>query len=404
MALKKYYNITPEGTRDLLFEECGTQKKVEGALSRLFAGRGFTEVVTPTVEFLDVFQQKSSYIAPEKLYKTTDGKGRLIVLRPDSTIPIARLVSTRLKGFPLPIRLYYSQPVFSVNQSLSGRSDEVVQMGIEIIGSASKRADLEVISTAVEALFACDTSDFRLEIGHIGIFNTLIARFGIPEDAAEEIRRLIEIKNYPALNDLLDNMDCGEGAGMLKMLPRLFGGEEVFSQAEGIFKDETITGILRYLRGIYTALAELGLREKITVDLGIVNRNDYYTGIVFRGYVEGFGETALSGGRYDSLYADFGQDLPATGFGVNVDAIAKALRGREASGMMPDVLVHGEPGFEMKALLLCKELGAQGLTVENSVFDTLEQARAYGQTRGIPRLIRVSDTREEIAMKGAGRK
>ncbi len=399
MAVKKYSSITPERTRDLLFEECGVQKQVENTLSGLFSSRGFSEVVTPSIEFLDVFQLKSSYIAPEKMYKMTDAKGRLVVLRPDSTIPIARLVSTRLKEYPLPIRLFYNQPVFSVNQSLSGRSDEVVQMGIEIIGSSSKRADLEVIVTAVEALSACDTSDFRLEIGHIGIFNTLIDRFSIGEEQAEEIRRLIEIKNYPALGDLLDNIDCGEGAQMLKKLPRLFGGEEIFDEAREAFGDAKINGILNYLRSIYEGLSELGLQDKITVDLGIVNRNDYYTGIVFRGYIEGFGETALSGGRYDNLYADFGQNLPATGFGINVDAVARAyLKQQGASQTVPKALIHGKPGYEMKALLTCREMSGNGDVVENSVFDSLEKARDYARQKGIPTLVIVGESLEQEAL------
>lgn len=100
---------------------------------------------------------------------------------------------------------------------------------------------------------------------------------------------------------------------MLKQLPRLFGGEEVFDKAANLFDDAKTEYILSYLRSIYHDLAALGMKEKISVDLGIVNRNDYYTGVVFRGYIEGFGETVLSGGRYDTLLSEFGADLPATG-------------------------------------------------------------------------------------------
>ncbi|MDF2567199.1 MAG: hisZ [Oscillospiraceae bacterium] len=391
--MRKHYNITPEGTRDLLFEECGAQKKVENILSDVFKNRGFTEVITPSIEFLDVFNLKSHNFPNEQMYKLVDTKGRIIVMRPDSTMPIARLVATRLKGHPLPIRLFYNQPVFTLNQSLNGRSDEVVQSGIEIIGSSSKRADLEVIATAVEALNSCNTTDFRLEIGHIGIFNTLVEALGVDYDVVEEIRWLIEVKNYPALNDLLDSIEDSDCTGMLKQLPRLFGGEEVFETASKMFNNSKITEILEYLKTIYHALSELGLHEKITVDLGIVNRADYYTGMVFRGYIEGFGENVLSGGRYDHLISEFGCDLAATGFGINVDAIARALLKQKVDfgNKIPDVLVHAENGYEMKALLYCKDLIKQGKTAENSVFEDLSQAEAYAKQKGIKQIDIISE-------------
>ena len=269
--------ITPEGTRDLLFEECEARRTVEGILSRVFSGRGFTEVVTPGLEFLNVYDLKTGMMPVEMMYKLVDSKGRLVVLRPDSTIPIARLVATRLKGYQLPIRLFYNQSVFMANPRLKGRSDEVVQTGIEIIGSDSRRADLEVITTAVEALNACKTTDFRLEIGHIGLFHSLISGLKIESEEREEIRRLIESKNYPALNDYLNGLEGdAKTIEILKQLPSLFGGEEVFEKAANLFDDAKTEYILSYLKSIYNDLSALGLKEKISIDLGIVNQTAFY--------------------------------------------------------------------------------------------------------------------------------
>ena len=399
--MRKYATITPEGTRDLLFEECTIRREVENRLSRVFESRSFSEVVTPSLEFLDVFSLKSHNFPEEQMFKLTDSKGRLVVMRPDSTMPIARLVSTRLKNHTLPIRLYYNQPVFTITPSLSGHSNEVVQMGVEIIGSNTARADLEMIETAVEVLNSSGIGDFRLEIGHIGIFKALVSRLGVDEEIEEQIRGMIEQKNYPALNDLLDGLPAdAEEAEKLRMLPRMFGGSEVFDIAENAFGDEQIDRILGYLRRIYTSLGELGLGEKISLDLGIVNRTDYYTGVVLRGYIEGFGETVLSGGRYDSLMGEFGADLPSTGFGVNVDAIARAIqKQREIQPQKaPDILVFAVDGFEMKGLLHGRELIQEGLTVEYCVEQTTEQAMEYAKAIGIAAIDIVSHTVERVAV------
>ena len=110
--MKNYSKITPEGTKDLLFEECLANRTVSSILGKVFSHRGFHEVLTPCIEFYEVFTEELSGIPMENMYKMSDAKGRLMVMRPDSTLPIARMVSTRLKNMPQPIRLYYNQRVY----------------------------------------------------------------------------------------------------------------------------------------------------------------------------------------------------------------------------------------------------------------------------------------------------
>lgn len=89
--MKRYNKITPEGTKDVLFRECVVRRRVEDELASFFAARSYREVMTPGIEFYDVFEGLETGILPENMYKTTDQHGRLVVLRPDSTVPIARL-------------------------------------------------------------------------------------------------------------------------------------------------------------------------------------------------------------------------------------------------------------------------------------------------------------------------
>ena len=103
--MRQNIRITPEGTRDLLFDECLARWEAESLLADLFVCHGFSEVMTPGLEFFDVFQAGHPAIPAESMYKLTDSKGRLLVMRPDSTLPIARLTATRLRQAALPIRL-----------------------------------------------------------------------------------------------------------------------------------------------------------------------------------------------------------------------------------------------------------------------------------------------------------
>ncbi|MBQ8967872.1 ATP phosphoribosyltransferase regulatory subunit [Ruminococcus sp.] len=392
--MKRYDLITPEGTRDLLFEDCLARRKVEGTLAALFEGFGYSEVVTPGIEFYDAFSGSTRNFRQESLYKLTDSKGRLIVLRPDSTIPIARLAATRLKEAGTPLRLYYNQSVFSNNALLKGRSDEVVQAGIELIGGDNvKRADLEVLCTAVEALASFDKENFRLELGHIGYFKELVAQLNLDEDVIEEIRMLISTKNFPALNDLLDEIGDNDITRALKQLPSLFGGIEVLDKASDIYANDKITGILFNLRKVFNRLSSLGYEGKISVDLGIVSHTDYYTGIVFKGYLSEVGHSVLKGGRYDNLIGSFGKELPAVGFGVNVDLVARHLEriGANPASKPVDAVIFGEKGYVVEAMAHAQKLVREGRKVEHSLFNSYEETVEYAKSKGVKKVITVGE-------------
>ncbi len=386
--MKKYDLITPEGTKDLLFDECVIRQSVEEKFHRIFKSRGYSELLTPDIEFYDVFNHRSEYFPQERLLKLTDNKGRLLVLRADNTIPIARIVATRLKDSKLPLRLYYNQNVFVNEPSLKGRSTQTLQTGIELIGSASKMAELEVISTAIEVLRAGESENFTLEIGDSRLFKELVNKLDTTDENKEMIRNYIEAKNYPDLNDIIDSIGKNEVTHALKRLPRLFGGEEVFEKAAKLFSDSTSDAVLSELRTLYDRVSQIIGEGTLTVDLGMVNRTDYYTGVIIKGYLEGYGEEVLSGGRYDKLINDFGYDVPAIGFAVNVDAVTKVemKHGKEIN-RSTDAVVFAAEGFEIKALQIANSLRGESQTVEISLFDTLEETREYCRENGISKII-----------------
>ena len=308
-----------------------------------------------------------------------------MVLCPDCTVPVARLTATRLKGMPKPIRIYYNRNIYRGFPQRKSKSVEINQVGIELIGGSTVRSDLEVIELAARSLEKISQGGYRLELCHIGYFKAIMDSLDADEDTKEEIRFLIEQKNYASLTDILGKAKENKAARALRKLPGLFGGEEVFEKAYELFDENGARECLDYLKNIYEYLQELGLGDKVMIDLGLVNLAEYYTGIIFRGYCNGIGEQILSGGRYDNLLGQFGEDYGSIGFGINVDLASQTVS--PAPESVPEILVFAQNLAHVPASVhYRKQLEEQGILSENSVFDTLEETLEYAREKGIPQV------------------
>lgn len=362
--MKRYLKLTPQGSRDLLFEECDDRRRVETILSDLFKENKYRKVMTPTIEFFDVFNRDNLGIEAEEMYKLSDNQGRTTVLRPDNTAPIARLVATRLSDEDFPVRLYYNQNVYVRNKQLAGRTDEIEQSGIEFIGDGSMDADIEVISMAYEALKRNDVHSFKLELCHAGFFNAILDKMNLSPSQKADICSYIEGKNYSALGDLLDRIGSSTESEVIKKLPRLFGDVNVIHEAKALYDDADANKALDYLKDVYEKLCALGFKDNILIDLSLVNRSSYYTGVIFRGYAQGSGVTILSGGRYDNLIGEFGLDAPAIGFGVNVNALCDVMR-EEINISRPLRIALTKGRLEKNSVALFKTMGLDTSELEN---------------------------------------
>jgi ATP phosphoribosyltransferase regulatory subunit len=136
---------------------------------------------------------------------------------------------------------------------------------------------------------------------------------------------------------------------------------------------------------------------RILVDLGLVNKTDYYTGLVMKGYMEGCGEEILSGGRYDRLLSEFGYDIPAVGMAVNVDAVAAAsARKNKPCLPAPDVLIAASEGCEAEAVREAEKLRKQGLIVEHALFFDPELIHDYALEKNIGKIVIISEDGTEV--------
>ncbi len=373
--MNRYAISTPEGTRDRLFSACSVLRKTERIITSVLKKRGFGEVITPSIEYYDVFLQADSSLEQEKMLKCTDRGGRILVLRPDSTTPIARIASTKIDAEELPLRLYYSQNVFRSDISGAGRRTEIMQVGAELLGADGCMADLDILSTAFEAMDACNLDIYRIELGHAGIYKALISSLGVSAAVAEQIRLCIESKNFAALGDILEAYREQEAYEALKAMPQLFGGGEVLEEALSLTRDPSVTAAIQYLKTIYQALCEAGFGEHIMIDLGLAYEMEYYTGIMFRGYMSGAGSTVISGGRYNALCEKFGRNIPAIGFAIDLDGVS--------CGMEPDPkknvneLIFAAPPSLRKAISYMQEHGGV-LAPVDSAAEAMDMAKKQG--------------------------
>lgn len=382
----------PEGTKDTLFEECTRKVEIENILRKTYTCSGFLEVKSPTLEFYDVFSGESSTLAQEKMYKLFDNHGRILVLRPDMTTPIARIAATKLKEVTHPLRLCYTSNVYRVNESLNGKNSEITQSGIEIIGVKNLKADAEAIITGITALINCGVEDFKVELGHAEFFKAIIEDVNIDDEEKEKLRVYIENKNFTALSEFLDknrNSMNKDTLKILKELPKLFGNMDILDVVCTFTDNEKALEAINDIKAVYEIIKDAGLGDYVSVDLGMVHYLNYYTGIIFRGYAEGVGGNILSGGRYDNLIKQFGQQQEATGFAVNVDSIISALEncGQINESKVKKILIYYKNTDFKKAYDKALKLREDGSIAELSLFDSQKEAEEYAKEKGMEFII-----------------
>ena len=309
--------------RDFTVDECKRRNKIIETITERFSKWGYSEVSTPIVEYYKTFNHKTQDLKEEEMYKFFDSRGRILVLRPDMTVPVARLVNTKLKDMKLPLKLFYNAEVFRVHESFEGKRNEYLDCGIELIGASGEKTDLEVLVTALEVLKALDTKkEFKLEMGNVNILKSALKDMNLSIDNQNKVIELINKKSLTSLREYLDDIEIRkEYKEFLNKFPWLFGGYEMIKKAKGLAFNEDMKKNIEYLENLYLNLQKLGYEKYLSVDISMVPRVNYYSGIIFKGYVKEIGSTVIRGGRYDNLLESFGKSIPAIGFSVDVNLL-----------------------------------------------------------------------------------
>ena len=321
---------TPEGVRDIYGSEFVQKFELQQRLYRLLAGEGYQGIETPTFEYFDVFSREVGTVPSRELYKFFDKEGNTLVLRPDLTPSIARTVSKYFHE-ETPIRLCYMGNTFINYDNYQGRLKETTQLGAELMGDKSAKADAELIALVVESLKKAGLTEFQVSVGQVGFFKSLLKEAGIDPQTEEALRRFISDKNLFGVEELLAGDAVSPKLRQIFLeMTTLSGTEDVLQRARDLTSNPEALHALRRLEDIFENLKERGCAPYVTFDLGMLSKYNYYTGIIFRAYSYGYGEPLVKGGRYDTLLSHFGRTLPAVGFAIDINQLMRALtRGRE---------------------------------------------------------------------------
>jgi ATP phosphoribosyltransferase regulatory subunit len=313
----------PSGTRDVLPDEMRELRALTERMHAVFERAGYGEVYTPALEYESTFaRQTLEQAAPA--YRMFDEQGAVLVLRPDMTIPIARLVATRYAHADPPFRFCYASYAYRGVRPQRGQSREFLQAGAELIGSPGAAGTAEMLGVLCAALDAAGLRNYRVGLGDAALYPSLLQAFGVAPERREVILTELAAGDFVGVEEeiaALGLTDADQAA--LLRLARTRGGPDVLDGLEGGLH-EALGGMREVQRLLDPAVA-----ARVIFDLGLVRNLGYYTGAVFQVYDPAYGMPIGSGGRYDELLGTFGRPLPAVGFALNVERLHIALTSEE---------------------------------------------------------------------------
>jgi len=322
----------PPGVKDFLFDEVVQHRAVERRLAELLAGLGYGEIITPTIEYGEVFllagrTRRGRNSLDEKVYRFLDRDGNLLALRADFTAQIARIAASRFVGMLAPIRLYYTGKVFRAEPHHAGRSREKWQMGFEIIGANDIETDAEAVTNILDSLAALKIDNARVAIGNVEYFNGIVAHAGIEGEALQTLKYLIERKDLAGLAQAMEDFSLPSPVReALTQIPHLQGNREILPEARRLAPNEISQQAVDRLEALQAMIQKHAQTGQVFFDLNEFESSGYYTGLTLRAFVAGVEEVVGSGGRYDELISRFGVDVPAVGFAFDLDLLVYAIR------------------------------------------------------------------------------
>ncbi|KRK98983.1 ATP phosphoribosyltransferase, regulatory subunit [Secundilactobacillus odoratitofui DSM 19909 = JCM 15043] len=310
----------PSGTRDEFGPRAAVKEQITAKLLAILKQRGFEKLTTPILEYADVF--KPLNLTNNRAYQLLDEQGEALVLRPDLTLPVARMLSTT--GVELPAKWYYSGDVFRVKKQLSGSYNQISEAGFELVGYGGLKGEWESLMIALAGCRETGVTEMTLELSDARFVASVLEALPVPTPTKQALQQALFAKNlttYQQISALLAKTPFGP---FLAEWPWLFGEfDDVMKVVAKLPAIPALTPVIDDLKATAAFLKQQAPSQRVVLDLSIPSPQRYYTGMAFRGYTQNASDYLFSGGRYDDLLKSFQQvKEPAVGLAFDVDALA----------------------------------------------------------------------------------
>ncbi len=321
------------GMNDYLPDDARKLRYVEQKTREIAQLYGYQEIITPVVESHELLAAKAGDEIRHRMYQFNDMAGRKIALRGEFTPSIARLVATRMRTAPKPIKLYCVGSLYRYDEPQYGRNREFWQANYEIMGTNNSEADVEIITLTSHLLDSIALHNYYLKIGHMGILRGILNQEGIQETQQNQIRQLLDKKQWDQALTTAQNLKASRLClKTLRTLIQTKGNDTatILHQIDEAVKNyEAAVTATQNLREIIELIKNSSIKSEILIEAGFARGLEYYTGVIFEGYIPELERTGLAiggGGRYDRLIELFGgEPTPAVGVALGIDRILLAI-------------------------------------------------------------------------------
>ena len=339
----------------------GLEERVSYDLMALYESYGYKKYKMSKFEEYDLYLENKNFLKSENVIAFNDPTGKLMALKPDVTLSIAKNTETG----ELSRKLFYSEHVYRVSGNMH-EFKEIPQIGLEFIGCVDTYSLCEVLMLAKASLCAISES-YVLDVSHMGLVIGLLDETGLPYDIREEISACIGTKNTPEIEKICKKFGVdADLSEKLCTLASLYGSvEKVLPKAKALVVNDTTAAAVNELSEICEVLKASGEQKNINIDFSVVSDMNYYNGITFRGYIENIPGSILSGGRYDNLLRRMGKNAGAVGFAVYLDLLSY-LDKNNSDYDVDVLLVYDEKTPASDVLSVAKKLISEGKTVRVS--------------------------------------
>ncbi|MCX8179603.1 MAG: histidine--tRNA ligase [Candidatus Aenigmarchaeota archaeon] len=393
-----------KGMRDFLPQEAILREKVFEKVKRVFERFGFSPAITPSLEYYEVFANKFAIGEEnlENIYKFKDKSGRMLALRFDQTVPLARLIANN-PHLPKPFKRYEISRVWRYEEIKRGRYREFWQCDIDIVGSRSMLADAEVIACALTAVRELGFENVVMRINNRKILNALLESIGIKESKHSVLRAVDKLDKIgvDGVKRELFNLGLSEEQ-VNELLKTISIKGDVKSVLEKIkFLEKFGKDGLIELEKLFEYLEAMVDKKYLLVDLSLARGLDYYTSTIFElSYEDKSIGSIAGGGRYDEMIGKFSgsrESIPAVGIALGIERIIELLKEKEKPNVVTQIFVACvEKKLINEAIKVAKRLREMGINVEVDLMErNLDKQLEYADKCKIPFVLMVGE--EEVS-------